>query len=212
MWNQALSSQDNHSSKVDCYHKADFDSLKEELRQAKEDFINMAEISSAEQLWAKFRTLTTELMRKYIPTRLIKGNKLKKPWIDKKVKSLIRQRQKLFQHMRKTRNETDVRKYRECKQILQKSERQSYWSYVNNIIEVGDQDSACQPKQKRFWSYIKSRVRATDPHCRKKRRNNKFGAKNMNLATTIGERKIAGENFCLAFDISSGLKSLPRAA
>ena len=25
-----------------------------------------------------------------------------------------------------------------------------------NIIEVGDQDSACQLKQKRFWSYIKS--------------------------------------------------------
>ena len=141
---------------VNCYRKADFDSLKEELRQAKEDFINMAEISSAEQLWAKFRTLTTELLRKYIPTRLNKGNKLKKPWIDKKVRSLIRRRQKLFQRMRKTRNETDVRKYRECKRILQKSERQSYWSYVNNKIEVGDQDSACQPKQKRFWSYIKS--------------------------------------------------------
>ena len=42
------------------------------------------------------------------------------------------------------------------------------------------------------------RVRATDRHCRQMRRNNKFGAKNMNLATTIGERKIACENFCLA--------------
>ena len=42
------------------------------------------------------------------------------------------------------------------------------------------------------------RVRATDRHCRQMRRNNKFGAKNMNLATTIGEGKIAGENFCLA--------------
>ena len=84
---------------VNCYRKADFDSPKEELRQAKEDFINMTEISSAEQLWAKFRTLTTELMRKYIPTRLIKGNKLKKLWIDKKVRSLISRRPKLFQRM-----------------------------------------------------------------------------------------------------------------
>ena len=33
---------------VNCHRKADFDSLKEELRQAKEDFINMAEISSAD--------------------------------------------------------------------------------------------------------------------------------------------------------------------
>ena len=31
---------------VNCYRKADFDSPKEELRQAKEDFINMTEISS----------------------------------------------------------------------------------------------------------------------------------------------------------------------
>ena len=31
-----------------------------------------------------------------------------------------------------------------------------HYPYVNNITEVGYQDSACQPKQKRFWSYIKS--------------------------------------------------------
>ena len=42
------------------------------------------------------------------------------------------------------------------------------------------------------------RVRATDRHCHKLRRNNKFGAKNINLATTIGERKIASIFFCLA--------------
>ena len=46
------------------------------------------------------------------------------------------------------------------------------------------------------------RVRATDRHCRKMRRNNKFGAKNINLATTIGERKIASEIFCLASESS----------
>ena len=39
------------------------------------------------------------------------------------------------------------------------------------------------------------RVRATDRHCRKMRRNNKFGAKNINLATTIGERKIPSKFF-----------------
>ena len=46
------------------------------------------------------------------------------------------------------------------------------------------------------------RVRATDRHCRKMRRNNKFGAKNINLATTIGERKIASKIFCLASESS----------
>ena len=50
------------------------------------------------------------------------------------------------------------------------------------------------------------RVRATDRHCRQMQRNNKFGAKNMNLATTIGERKIAGENFCLVSECLLRLK------
>ena len=40
-----------------------------------------------------------------------------------------------------------------------------------------------------------SSVRATDRHCRKMRRNNKFGAKNILFATTIGERKIASNYF-----------------
>ena len=57
-----------------------------------------------------------------------------------------------------------------------------------------------------------SRVRATDRHCRKMRRNYKFGAKNIYLATTIGERKIASEIFVWRRNITSGYKSLTRAA
>ena len=49
---------------------------------------------------------------------------------------------------------------------------------------------------------VPARVRASDRHCRKMRRNNKFGAKNINLATTIGERKIASKFFYLASESS----------
>ena len=58
--------------------------------------------------------------------------------------------------MKKTKNEKDLRKYKDCKKAVQKQERQSYWTYINNITEVGDPDSEQQPKQKRFWNYIKS--------------------------------------------------------
>ena len=68
----------------------------------------------------------------------------------------MKRRSKLFTRMRKTRNETDIRKYKECKKTLQKTERQPYWAYVNNIIETGDPNDEHYPKQKRFWSYIKS--------------------------------------------------------
>ena len=56
------------------------------------------------------------------------------------------------------------------------------------------------------------RVRATDRHCRQMRRNNKFGAKNMNLATTICEKKSQGKIFVWRRSVSYGFKSLPPAA
>ena len=69
----------------------------------------------------------------------------------------MRRRDKLFRRMKKTKNETDIRKFKECKKAVQKTERQSYWTYINNIIETGDPDNDhTPPKQKRFWNYIKS--------------------------------------------------------
>ena len=142
--------------KVHLYRKADFDSLKAELRHVKEEFLSMENTSTCQEMWNKFRQTVSDLMKKHVPSKMLRGNKIKKPWINRKVKSLMKRRSKLFTRMRKTRNETDIRKYKECKKTLQKTERQSYWAYVNNIIETGDPNDEHYPKQKRFWSYIKS--------------------------------------------------------
>ena len=50
----------------------------------------------------------------------------------------------------------DIRMYRQCKGDVQKLERQAYYSYINNIIEVNEDQDDNPSKQKRFWSYIKS--------------------------------------------------------
>ena len=50
----------------------------------------------------------------------------------------MKRRNNLFTRMRYTKNETDVRKYKECKKNLKKAERQSCWTYVNNIIKNGE--------------------------------------------------------------------------
>ena len=62
-----------------------------------------------------------------------------------------------------------------------------------------------------FNPFMPGRVRSTDLHCCKMQRNNKFGAKKNNLATTIDEK--LQENFLSGVGIvTSGYKSLPRAA
>ena len=51
---------------------------------------------------------------------------------------------------------SDKRKYKENKKVVQKTERQSYWTYINNIIETDELENEHPPNQKRFWNYIKS--------------------------------------------------------
>jgi hypothetical protein len=58
--------------------------------------------------------------------------------------------------MKMARKESDINKYKHFKSQFQKLERQSYHSYVNNIIEVEDTKQDKQQKQKKFWSFIKS--------------------------------------------------------
>ena len=134
--------------KVFCYNKADFDSLKMELRRVKEEFVSLEPTSTTQALWDKFRTIVTDLMQKYIPTKTLNGKKIRKPWINRKVKSQMRRRDKLFRRMKKTKNDSDIRKYKECKKALQKHERQAYWTYINGIIEADDPEVDRPPKQK----------------------------------------------------------------
>ena len=54
-----------------------------------------------------------------------------------------------------TGNSKDIKHYKETKARLQKADRQSYWNFIDNIIEVGDPEQEHQPKQKRFCSFVK---------------------------------------------------------
>ena len=56
--------------------------------------------------------------------------------------------------MKRSKNETDIRKYRHCKSETQKLERQACHSYINTIIEIGENDDDRTTKQKRFWNFI----------------------------------------------------------
>ena len=139
------------------YNKADFTSLKNGLKDMEKELIELKESNQpVEKIWTTFKTAFLKLMEKHIPKRTIRGNKTRKPWIDRKVKTSIRRRNKLYSRMKKTKNAADIRKYKESKRKVQKAERNSYWNYINNIIEVGDDQNGPPNKQKRFWNYIKS--------------------------------------------------------
>jgi hypothetical protein len=143
--------------KVYIYSKANYDLFREELDDYYPSFIEETSSSSVNDTWSIFEKKIKALVSKFIPSKTISGNKIHKPWIDKNIKSLHRKRYKLYMKQKASQNTRDRRRYHQAKQETQRLERQAYWRYIENIIEVGDPDSEQPPsKQKRFWSYIKS--------------------------------------------------------
>ena len=130
--------------------------MKRELRATLHDFQQMAETEDTEHLWTTFKKKTHSLMDKFIPSKMLRGNKSQKPWVTKQVKVLRRKQKVLFKRQHKTGAAKDIRQFRETKARLQKAERQSYWKYIENIVEVGNPDQEYQPKQKRLFNFIKS--------------------------------------------------------
>ena len=118
------------------------------------------QISRKRQQQKTFTTLSPfkdkihSLMDSYIPSKILRGIREHKPWVSWQVQTLLHKSKTLYQRQRRTGKVRDIRHHEETKAQLQKAERQSYWHFVDNIIEVGDPGQDQQPKQKIFWSYI----------------------------------------------------------
>ncbi|XP_052788794.1 uncharacterized protein LOC128223557 [Mya arenaria] len=104
-----------------------------------------------------FFTNNKSLINKCEILPVIKGDKLKKPWIDKNIRPKHRKLKCLYSKQKASGKAKDRRKYEKAKSTTQKLERQAYWKHVEDLIE-GDDDELDQPpkKKKKFWAYIKA--------------------------------------------------------
>ena len=128
--------------KVHIYKKDDYAGFGEDLRNFKDDFLEQAERSDVNQLWTGFKDKIISGMEKYIPSKMLKGSRHRKPWASKRVKALQSKQKK-----KKTKSGKTERAYRAVKAAAQREERKAYWNYIDNLIEVGDDDGKT-PKQK----------------------------------------------------------------
>ena len=81
------------------------------------------------------------------PNKDAQGRKMRKPWTDRKVKTAIRKKARLYARMKKIRKESDIRRYRHCKEATQSLERQTCYSNINNIIEF-DEENDSKPNRR----------------------------------------------------------------
>ena len=143
--------------KVFQYKKANYDQMREDLREYQNLFTEQTSSSSANETWTQFEENLKTLTDKHIPSKMISGNRLRKPWTDKTVRSGHRKVKKLFAKQKQSGRRKDRKRCLQTKAQAPKQERQAYWKYVEKLIELADeQEQQPSSKQKRFFSFIKS--------------------------------------------------------
>ena len=106
--------------------------------------------SPIEQMWCSFRNQLLDLMEK-VPTKP-KCRKNCKPWINRKLMQLRRQKQRSYNRARSTNQHSDWAHFKELKRRMQRECRNSYNKYMSTIIN----ESHEKEKKKKLFSYIKS--------------------------------------------------------
>ena len=91
--------------KVFQYKKANYDQMREDLREYKRLFTEQTRSSSVNETWTQFEEAEKlkELTDKHIPSKMISGNRIRKPWMDKTVRYGHRKVKKLFVKQKKIR-------------------------------------------------------------------------------------------------------------
>ena len=81
-------------------------------------------------------------------------------WVDATTKRLMKRRQKLYPHARKSHDPDVKNHYKRFRAHVQKVVRDAYWKHVSNILTFENDSSNANSnksgKMKKFWSFVKS--------------------------------------------------------
>ena len=103
------------------------------------------------QDWTLFKNHVQAMLSKYVPSKQL-STRHNLPWFDKKAKSLVRLKQKLYNRAKLTGNTNDWQKYRNVKKSTNHHLKRSHRHHVNNKLSDALENNNTKP----FWSYIKS--------------------------------------------------------
>ncbi|XP_062578472.1 uncharacterized protein LOC134240394 [Saccostrea cucullata] len=82
--------------KVFMYSKADLENFRHDLKTFCSTYTKAISELSVDSCWELFKDTLLGVLEKHIPSKLMSGNKVHKPWITKEVKRKMRKRNKLF--------------------------------------------------------------------------------------------------------------------
>ena len=135
--------------KIYQYKKANWESVKDKMRAMASD---VCSLSSVEGCWERLKSGIDSILESDIPSKM-SSNRHNHPWITPKLKKKIKQKHKLYQKAKVSKDKDDWDKYKACKSSVQKELRGAHWNYVNESLAKNME----QGNNKAFWKYIKSK-------------------------------------------------------
>ena len=148
--------------KIFLYKRADMGGLHDHMGQFKDFFFLSDDHSSmtVNDMWVTFKSEFIAAVERFIPSKMTK-TKYSLPWIDNSIKRLVRKRERLYLHARKSSCPDLMNNYKNFRAHVQKVIRDAYWRHVSNIFtleenEIDPDSPKKNIKVKRFWSFVKS--------------------------------------------------------
>ena len=115
---------------------------------------------SINDIWVSFKSDLTTAMERFIPMKMTK-TKHNVPWIDNKIKHLIRRRDQMYFRARNSSRPDIKNPYKRFRAHVQKVTRHAYWKHVSSIFTFDDDNTDPDSPQKKrkvkkFWSFVMS--------------------------------------------------------
>ena len=130
--------------------------MKNDIIKITENITSQYETATSDNLWKIFKEQLLNSMETNIPHKLTTGKK-KLPWVGDQLRIKFNKAKHL--HRKRKNSETQMKKYKHIKKIIQQDMRKAYWEFIEKMIfNIPDQEpDECRKKQpKNLFSYIKS--------------------------------------------------------
>ena len=145
------------------YKKADMEGLKLDLEQSFETLLaSEPSKKTVEENWVDFKTTLVSTSKKHIPQKNINGKRTL-PWVNTRIRRLIRQKQRRYNTARRTKSDQNWHKFKQLRKTVHKEIEIAHRNYVNNLFDFDECDDRngtenSKPRMtKRFWRYIKAK-------------------------------------------------------
>ena len=143
--------------KILLYKRADWDGFREYMHTYSDEFCSRNHShSNVDDLWSEFTQSLEKGTSKFIPSKKAR-TKNGLPWVNRDIKRLIRQRDKLYIKHRKTGNPKYKTSFKELKHKIQQQIRTAYNDYVGDILGISTEPGNTQskPDTKKLFTLLK---------------------------------------------------------